>query len=451
MAKTAGIDWASEAHEVCIDEEGAVIERFSAVHSEAGIADLARRLNNYGVEQVAIERPDGILIERLLGTGLKLIQIHPNQLKAARARYAVAHGKSDRFDAFVLAELARTDSHRFRPIEPDRDETTALRALTRSREDLVETRVKLGNQLRSQLEAFWPGALIFADIDSPISLAFINRYPSPVDAKGLGPKRMAAFLSRRGYSGRTEAGELCERIRRAPGGRTGEAETAARRAAVMGLVKALEVIASQIAELTKRIRTALDAHPDREIFRSLFRSPKTVVCPATLIAEIGDCRSRYPTEAALAADAGMSPVAIESGKLRVASFRRACDKRLRVAIATLADTTRHWHPWAKDVYRKARDRGQDHPHAIRTLGRAWIRVLWRCWQERVPYDPARHGNLRSLLEARQAEARVADHSRSVDRGRGLELRGVNFKAGTAIRAKPGGKSPLPAGARTAGG
>jgi hypothetical protein len=95
---------------------------------------------------------------------------------------------------------------------------------------------------------------------------------------------------------------------------------------------------------------------------------------AYVLAELGDCRERYPTEAAMAADAGMSPVALESGKLRVATFRRARDKRLRTAVARLADSTRHWHPWAREVYRRARARGQDHPHAIRTLGRAWIRV-----------------------------------------------------------------------------
>jgi transposase len=396
MAKTAGIDWASEAHEVCIDDGGTVIERWAAVHDERGLADLCRRLLDHGVERVAIERPDGILVERLLDAGLEVIQVHPNQLKAARARYAVAHGKSDRFDAFVLAELARTDAHRFRVLVGDRDETRALRALSRSREDLVEARVALANQLRSQLGAFWPGALIFADVDSPISLAFIARYPSPADARGLGAKRMEGFLTRQGYSGRTEPVELVERVRRAPAGTAGEAECVARRAAVVGLVAALGAIVIQIGELTSQIRSALRAHPDREIFGALFRDPKTVVCPAALIAEIGDCRSRYPSEAALAADAGMSPVAVESGKLRVASFRRACDKRLRVAIATLADSTRHWHPWARDVYRRARARGHDHPHAIRVLGRAWIRVLWRCWHERVPYDPSRHGNLRRL-------------------------------------------------------
>jgi transposase len=397
--RTAGIDWASEAHEVCIVEEGRVNERFSATHDEDGIATLTRRLTRAGVARVAIERPEGVLVERLLAAGLEVLAIHPNQVKAARARFAVAHGKSDRFDAYVLAELARTDAHRFRALAPDSDQTKALKTLTRAREDLVGARVELANQLRAQLQAFWPGALLFADVDSPISLAFISRYPSPADAKGLGVKRMAVFLQRHAYSGRTDPADLVARISAAPQGTAGEAEQEARRIVVAGLVTALGPIVEEIAELSAQIRSALAAHPDAAIFRPLFRDPKTAICPATLVAEIGDCRERYPTEAALAADAGMSPVALESGKLRVATFRRACDKRLRSAVATLADTTRHWHPWAREVYRRARARGQDHPHAIRTLGRAWIRVLWRCWRDEVPYDPARHGNFNRLQTA----------------------------------------------------
>lgn len=399
MAPTAGIDWASEAHEVCVSEEGRVNERFSAGHDERGIAALAERLTRLGVARVAIERPDGILVERLLAAGIEVLAIHPNQVKAARARFAVAHGKSDRFDAYVLAELARTDAHRFRALVPDRDETKALRTLTRAREDLVGAKVELANQLRAQLQAFWPGALIFAEVDSPISLAFLERYPSPADARGLGAGRMAAFLARNSYSGRTDPAELVARVRAAAQGTAGRAECESRRAVVLGLLGALRPIVSEIAKLTVQIRDGLAAHPDAAIFRPLFRDPKTAICPATLVAEIGDARGRYPTEAALAADAGMSPVALESGKLRVATFRRACDKRLRSAVATLADTTRHWHPWAKEVYRKARARGQDHPHAIRTLGRAWIRVLWRCWRDEVPYDPARHGNFNRLQTA----------------------------------------------------
>ncbi len=399
MAPTAGIDWASEAHEVCISDEGQVTGRFSPAHDEEGIVELVGRLGRAGVDRVAIERPDGILVERLLAAGIEVLAIHPNQVKAARPRFAVAHGKSDRFDAYVLAELARTDAHRFRVLVPDGDETKALKALTRAREDLIGVRVELANQLRSQLEAFWPGALIFADVDSPISLAFLRRCPSPADAKGLGPRRLAGFLARHRYSGRRSPEELLGRMRSAPAGRADELEAEARRAVVLGLVASLEPVVAEISELTSQIRGALATHPDRVVFAPLFRDAKTVICPATLIAELGDCRGRYPTDAAMAADAGMSPVALESGKLRVATFRRACDKRLRDAVATLADSTRHWHPWARDVYAKARARGQDHPHAIRTLGRAWLRVLWRCWRDRVPYDPALHGNLQRLQPA----------------------------------------------------
>jgi transposase len=397
---TGGIDWASEAHALCVvDEEGSRVRERLVDHSEAGIAALCRELVGLGVERVAIERPDGILVERLLEAGIEVIAVHPNQAKAARERYSVARGKSDRFDAFVLAELARTDSHRLGAIRPDGDETKALRVLTRTREDLVGVRVELANQLRAQLEAFWPGALVFADVDSPISLAFLARYPSPADAKGLGPKRMEGFLARHQYCGRRGSAELLERMRSAPAGRAGELEAEARRAAVLGLVAALKPVVAEIAELTSQIRGALAAHPDAAIFAPLFRDRKTAICPATLIAELGDARERYPSDAALAADAGMSPVAVESGKRRAATFRRACDKRLRGAVATLADSTRHWHPWAEDVYRRARERGQDHPHAIRTLGRAWLRVLWRCWQDGVPYDPALHGNFCRLHAA----------------------------------------------------
>ena len=398
--KFAGIDWAAEEHALCVVDGGGMRVRERLVdHSEAGIAALCRELVERGVVRVAIERPDGILVDRLLEAGITVIAVHPNQAKAARDRYSVARGKSDRFDAFVLAELARTDAHRLRAIVPDSDETKALRALTRTREDLVGTRVELANQLRSQLQAFWPGALVFREVDSPISLAFLARYPSPADAKGLGPGRLGTWLARQGYSGNKAPEELLARMRSAPAGRAGETETAARRAAVLGLVAVLGPIVAQIAGLTSQIRAALAAHPDAAIFRPLFRDRKTVICPATLIAELGDSRERYPNEAALAADAGMSPVAVESGKRRVAAFRRACDKRLRDSWSVLADSTRKWHPWARKVYADAIARGQDHPHALRTLGRAWARVLWRCWQDGVPYDPAKHGNLSRLLTA----------------------------------------------------
>lgn len=392
MAAICGLDWADQWHDVHIsDDAGAPIAKRRFSHDEHGITGLLALLAQHDVELVAIERPDGLLVGRLLAAGVTVLAIHPNQVAAARDRFRAAAGKSDEFDSFVLCELARTDAHRFRALAPCSDETAALQALVRTREDLVEARVALANQLRAQLDAFWPAAKrIFADIDSPIGLAFLERYPAPTDARGLGPKRLQAFLARHAYCGRRTAEELLERLRNAPVAVIGELEQDARRATVLGLVAALRPIVSQISQLTSQIAGAMRAHPDGAIFLSLFKDPKSVVCAAGLLAEIGDNRHRYRTPDALAADAGMAPVAIESGKRRTAVFRWACDKRLRNHLATLADSTRHWHPWARDVYQRARARGCDHPHAIRILGRAWTRILWRCWQDNRPYNINHH-------------------------------------------------------------
>ena len=178
----AGVDWASEEHACCVvDEDGRIIEGRRYRHDEHGITALCRRLLGLEVELVAIERPDGLLTWRLLDAGVSVIAIHPNQVAAMRPRFSAAGGKSDSFDSFVLAELARTDSHRYRILVPDSDATKALRALSRAREDLVGTRVALANELRAQLGCFWPGAAnVFSEIDSLIALAFLKQYPTPL-------------------------------------------------------------------------------------------------------------------------------------------------------------------------------------------------------------------------------------------------------------------------------
>jgi transposase len=388
----AGVDWASEKHDVLIaDETGEEIVAATFAHDEPGVRGLCRALVRHGVTLVAIERPDGLLVERLLDAGLRILALHPNQVAAARDRFRAAGGKSDRFDAFVLCELARTDHHRFRVLEPDSDQTKALRALTRAREDLVGTRTALVNQLRAELARFWPGPLgLFTSLHSPISLAFLGRYPSPTDARGLGAARLQGFLVRQHYTGRQKPAQLLVKLRRAPEARVGELELGTRRQLVLTLVTTIKTLNEQIKQLERQIATAIREHPDGAIFLSLFKKPGSVITAAELLAEIGDCRARYPTRDTLAADAGHAAVAIESGKRRAACFRWACNKRLRQAFVTLADTSRHRNPWAQDTYAAARARGHDHPRAIRTLGRGWCRIVWRCWQDRTPYDPARH-------------------------------------------------------------
>jgi Transposase len=118
----AGVDWAAEKHDMIVrDEAGEELLAASFAHDEDGLRSLCRQLVRLHVGLVAIERPDGLLVERLLDAGLRLLALHPNQVAAVRPRFRAAGGKSDRFDAFVLCELARTDHHRFRVLEPDSD------------------------------------------------------------------------------------------------------------------------------------------------------------------------------------------------------------------------------------------------------------------------------------------------------------------------------------------
>jgi transposase len=399
MARCAGIDWATQKHDVVVeDDAGVEVLAGTFTHDERGLTALCRALVRLEVGLVAVERPDGLLVERLLDAGLRVLPLHPNKVAASRDRFRVAGGKSDRFDAFVLCELARTDNHRFRVLEPDSDRTKAIRAMTRAREDLVKTRTAVMNQLRAELDRFWPGPLsLFSHMDAEILLAFLERYPSPADARGLGVARMHAFLVRERYSGGQDPTALMAKLRSAPQGRVGELELAARRQLVIGYVAMIRTLNAQIKALESEIREQMRAHPDGRVFLSLFKSPASVITAAELLAEIGDCRQRYPNRDALAADAGQAAVAVESGKWKTAGFRRACNKRLRVAFCRLADSSRHWHPWAQDLYAQARQRGHEHPRAIRAVGRAWCRVVWQLWRNHTTYDPTRHRALQRHL------------------------------------------------------
>jgi transposase len=387
----AGLDWASQTHAVCIiDTHGSVREQLEVTHDAAGLAQLQRRLRHWGSPPLAIERPSGLLVDTLVEAGFTVVPIHPNAVKASRPRYRSHGAKSDASDAYLLADLLRTDGHRFKPLVAQSDEIRALRALVRGRDDLVAARVQLANQLRSLLDSFWPGAAaVFADIDSPIALAFIDRYPTPEAAARLGPKRMAAFCAQHAYCGRRSADELLRRLQEAPGAACAELEMEAKGELARCLARTLARLIEQLRLLSSRIEHHVAALDDGRILMSFPRAGR--ICAAQILAELGSVRERFANPEQLAAEAGVAPVTYQSGRSKAVTFRWACNHRLRAAVTCLADNSRHASAWAAHVYSLAKARGCDHPHAIRILARAWLRVLWRAWINRQPYNPAHHG------------------------------------------------------------
>lgn len=400
---TAGLDWASADHAVAIvDTAGQVRQRFVVAHTAAGLSELVRRLAKAAVTEIAIERGDGPVVEALLNAGVTVVVISPNQVKNLRSRYGSAGNKDDRFDAYVLADTLRTDRARLRPLRPDSPDTATMRATVRARRDLVAHRVALCNQLRAHLQHAFPGAIgLFAELDSPISLAFLSRFDGQDRADWLSPKRLTAWLTSMGYCGRKDPTILLRHLTAAPRGATGD-DGAAKTHITRALLAVLAGLVAQIKILSEQIAEQLALHADNQVFTSLPRSG--TVRAARLLAEIGDCRARFPDPESLICLAGVAPSTRQSGKHKTVAFRWAVNKQLRDAVCDFAADSRRANPWAAKLYNDAIARGKNHPHATRILARAWLYVIWHCWQDHTAYDPAQHGALQRLLNQDQPAA-----------------------------------------------
>lgn len=396
----AGIDWASKSHMVCIvDAAGRTLENVEIANTGKTFTGLIRKLTKLGVDGVAIERSDGPLVEAMLEAGLRVVVITPRQVKGLRSRYSGSGAKSDASDAYVLADVLRTDGHRLTALSQDSDATQVLRSLSRTRKQFVEARVGLVNQLAAELERCFPAAVgLFDRLESKVAIAFLRRYPTQHAAAKLTPARFAAFLRRISYCGRKSVEDLYARVTDAPTAGLSAEEADGHAACVRALLTAIETVRKQERELEAEIIERLDAHADAHIFTSLPRAGHGVRA-ATLLAEIGDVRARFPDEESLAALAGVAPVTRASGNYHAVGFRWAADKKLRNALIDFADGSRMSSPWAANIYAQARARGKRHPHAVRILARAWVRVIWRCWQDGTPYNPELHGGAMQLQAA----------------------------------------------------
>lgn len=394
----AGIDWSWQHHALCIvDGDGRRVEEAMVRHSKPGLATMTTLLRGHSVHRVGIERGDGPVVEHLIREGFEVVVISARQVKSLRVRYGSAGNKDDRFDAFVLADALRTDADRWAVVRPDSDQTLALRMLVRARHDLIDHRIAVHNQLLAVLQHNFPGAIgLFSQLDIAISLVFLRRFPSEAKAAWLSPLRIAHWLKANGYCGRQSPADLVEHLREAATGRVSGPAAEAGELIVVTLVELLTELRHEQEHLETRIKEALLAHPDGPIFQSLPRAG--VVRAAALLAEIGDCRARFPDAQSLAAAAGVAPSTRQSGKHLNVAYRRGCNKQLRAALIDWAQDTPRANTWAHDTYYRARARGCRHPHAARILAQAWTRILWRCWYDQTPYNPDLHGRLNTLQE-----------------------------------------------------
>lgn len=375
-----GWDYASQTHDVTvIDAEGQIIERWPVRHDAEGLNDTLARLAHHGLPNdlpVAIETTSGLIVDRLLAAGHPVVPIHPNAFNAARPRWGASRAKSDPGDSYKLADYLRTDGHRLRRLEPLDPTTAEIQALSRIRDDHVQARVAATNQLTALLARHWPGATtIFTRLDSDIALAFLDDYPTPAAAARLGQTRIKMFCRRHSYCGRRSPAALLARLRSAPA----PTETIAPEILtelIRAQVRLLRSLLTSIADLDRALGAALLQHPKAPLLAPMPRIGEVNL--AQIIGEVGPILARAVDVDHACAETGTSPVTKESGSMRAVNFRWAVNTRARKALATFADNSRHTSPWAAKLYNDARTRGKRHPHAIRILMRAWLRVIWAC-------------------------------------------------------------------------
>jgi transposase len=396
----AGFDWAGDHHDlVVVDRAGAVVLRLRFDDTAEGWRSLAEHLAACGATPgrtaVAIETSAGSAVQRLLDLGLAVYPVNPKAAQRYRERKAPAGAKDDQLDAWSLADALRLDGVRpdglgWRRLVPEDPIVQELRLLCRDETDLIAQRTALVNQLRAALREYYPAALeAFDDWTRPHGWHLVLSFPTPAALAAAGRRRWEKFLKGHGLNRpQTRDARLACFARAAEFCSTNVAVTAAKSRLAVALATMLLALQGQLDEYRRRIGELFDRHPDHDLFGSLPGAGAKLA--PRLLAELGADRTRFRDPQALQCYAGTAPISFRSGQVHRVTLRRACNKHLRAAVHLWADLSRPACDWAREYYRRHRDRGQSHACALRCLGQRWLRILWAMWQRRTTYDEARH-------------------------------------------------------------
>lgn len=386
-----GFDWARSEHQVAVvDRQGQIVLSLRFADDAAGWAQFRQRVAAFPCLGVAIETNCGPAVERLFDMGLALYPLNPKAAARYRDRKAPAGAKDDALDAWSFADALRTDGQGWRPLLAQDPLTTELRLLCRDEITLIEQRTALVNQLRAALHEYYPAALdAFDDWTGEGPWRFVIAFPSPEALVKAGRRKQERFLhANKLYRPQTAGQRLAAFAEALTFASPNAAVTRARTLLAVTLARQLCLLESQLKEYRARIAELFDDHPDHDCFGSLPGAGAKIA--PRLLSELGANREVFATAEALQSYAGTSPVTKQSGRSRVVTVRRACNKTLRATVHLWANLSRKGCVWAEAYYQKKKADGMGHAAALRCLGQRWVKILWTMWQTRTPYDEARH-------------------------------------------------------------
>jgi transposase len=389
-----GLDWGSEKHAIALQAAGSKeIERYDLKQSPEDLHGWLDRLRDkFGGRPVAvaIEQTKGAVIHALMGYAfVHIFRINPKSMADYRKAFSPGGAKDDPTDAEYLLEWLTLHRDRVKPWVPDDPQTRALQRLVEFRRQIVNQRTALTNQLTQILKDYFPQALDWAgDINRVMACDFLSKWPTLEKVKKAKPDTLRTFYRQHG----SRSGELIEvrlkAIIMAQALTEDPAVMTTSVAIVQTLVRVLRSTMENIDRIEEEIKTRFDAHPDMAIFDS-FPGAGAALAPR-LLAAMGSDRSRFESASEVQQHSGIAPVTDRSGKHMWIHRRFACPKFMRQTFHEFAKQSIPWSNWAHGYYDMQRGRGKGHHAAVRALAYKWIRIIFRCWKDRVMYDEKIH-------------------------------------------------------------
>jgi transposase len=315
---------------------------------------------------------------------LVLYIINPKSLSSFREAFYGSGATSDRVDAELMREMVQQNPSRFRAWRPDDVLTRSLRLLTEGRRHLVDQSTALTNQLMALMKGYYPQALTWiGSLNSTWACDFLEQWPTLQSVQASSRRSILRFYEKHPRAW-LDLDEQLKQIQDARALTQDEAVLESSALMAQALVSQLRPVLASIAEFERKIALIFRKHPDRLIFES-FPGAGAALAPR-LTAAFGTDRDRFQAATEMQELAGIAPVTEQSGKKRFVHWRYACPKFMRQTFQEFADHSRRWCQWAKAYYQALRQRGKSHNASVRALAYKWIRILFRCWKDRQPYQ-----------------------------------------------------------------
>lgn len=385
-----GLDWGDQKHAYALEDSQGRRESGTINHSAENLhhwfGALAQRYGGRPVA-LAIEASRGAVIHALLAyeSWLDVYPINPVTSARYRTAFSPSGAKDDVPDAAMLLELVRSHRRKLHPLQPQDDTTRKLRALVEARRDMVDRRTALLNELTSLLKSYYPQALgLVGNLDSALAVKFLERWPDLISLKAARPATLRRFYYQHQVRSSQLVDQRLSQICQTVALTTDQAVVSVAVLRLNQLLDQLKVFGKHIPLLNQEIKTVFASHPDAYLFRHL-PGAGPQLAPRLCVA-FGSDRHLYGEPAHLQKYAGVAPVREKSGQQLWTHWRWRAPRFLRQTFVEWAGQTVRYSPWARLYYQRMIHKGKTHAVVVRALAFKWIRILWKCWQSRTPYN-----------------------------------------------------------------